>query len=361
MPHHGALDAESYERLTEQLAREGITSVAQLLATPRLEILALTRLFPAELDAVTAAAAHAAMPACATAAELRSRSRALCTGLKSLDDALGGGLCPGTVTEVVGAAGMGKTQLCMQVAALALLGDPAAAVVYVDVERTFSAQRLSEMLRPRLEGEIDANLVEVALLDALSRVHVVRPLASTQLLHALQTVCALTGGVRKIALVVVDSVGALPRAEFSREDRLRRHELLTSLSALLKRTAHMHNAAVLVSNQVIKMMDDAVALCGEMGGSGGTRLEPSLGVTWAHNVNCRLLVSGLAARALESDQKGYSHSLMPVLGGENTSPADLRVVRVEKSPKAAQVDVVYQIDESGLVEAANERPLQRFA
>ena len=37
----------------------------------------------------------------------------LSTGLARLDEALGGGLLPGTLTMIVGATGVGKTQLAM--------------------------------------------------------------------------------------------------------------------------------------------------------------------------------------------------------------------------------------------------------
>ncbi|MEO8271343.1 MAG: ATPase domain-containing protein, partial [Aureliella sp.] len=37
-------------------------------------------------------------------------TRRLTTGLTELDDALGGGLVPGTLTIIAGATGIGKTQ-----------------------------------------------------------------------------------------------------------------------------------------------------------------------------------------------------------------------------------------------------------
>ena len=40
----------------------------------------------------------------------------LSTGVPGLDERLGGGLIPGTLTVVVGASGIGKTQLGLQFA-----------------------------------------------------------------------------------------------------------------------------------------------------------------------------------------------------------------------------------------------------
>ena len=42
------------------------------------------------------------------------------TGIPQLDDALGGGLIPGTLTVVMGATGIGKTQLGIQYAGAGL-------------------------------------------------------------------------------------------------------------------------------------------------------------------------------------------------------------------------------------------------
>jgi KaiC len=49
----------------------------------------------------------------------------LLTGIPGLDELLGGGLIPGTLTAVVGATGIGKTQLGVQFARAGLLSSPA--------------------------------------------------------------------------------------------------------------------------------------------------------------------------------------------------------------------------------------------
>lgn len=52
------------------------------------------------------------------------------TGLKNLDTSLGGGLLPGTLTMVMGATGVGKTQLAMafRAAGMAQEGQPGAII-----------------------------------------------------------------------------------------------------------------------------------------------------------------------------------------------------------------------------------------
>ncbi len=52
------------------------------------------------------------------------------TGIAALDELLGGGLLPGTLTVVVGATGMGKTQLGIQYAHAGLAAEQATGVVF---------------------------------------------------------------------------------------------------------------------------------------------------------------------------------------------------------------------------------------
>ncbi len=85
----------------------------------------------------------------------RASEASIATGLKPVDDALCGGVANGAITELVGRSGCGKTQLCLTLSAMVGLraarrlqsgvAATPAAVVYIDTERKFSAERLSEI------------------------------------------------------------------------------------------------------------------------------------------------------------------------------------------------------------------------
>ena len=81
----------------------------------------------------------------------RTRQSFLPTRLPSVDRALGGGLSRGALTEVVGPAGVGKTQLCLTMAAVAGLREDlgglgeGTGVLFLDTERKFSPTRLVEI------------------------------------------------------------------------------------------------------------------------------------------------------------------------------------------------------------------------
>jgi RecA/RadA recombinase len=336
----GLVDAEGrpLDHLTADLQRGGMTSLEQLLELSRLELLHTSRLFADDADIVLEAAARASLPAICTARQLKRGSAGLLrTFLPRLDRALGGGLTAGTITEIAGAAGSGKTQMCLHVTAHAVLSDAQANVVYVDTEHSFSAVRFEQLL-----VALSAHLqpADGALASALGRVHVLRPLSSAQLIEAVQAIGQLASGPAKVPLVVLDSVGALVRAEFDRDARKRRHEHLTALSASLKRVATSLGAVVVVANQVVGGEAAGQAGYGELEGLAGVKLQPSLGVTWAHNVNYRLLFQ-CVLRA----PPGVGAGLRLGETGEQS-----RSIRIEKSPKSAQATVPVAIVLGGLVE-----------
>lgn len=69
----------------------------------------------------------------------------LSTTLSALDEALHGGVACGSLTEITGPPGCGKTQFCIMMSILATLptnmGGLEGAVVYIDTESAFSAER----------------------------------------------------------------------------------------------------------------------------------------------------------------------------------------------------------------------------
>ena len=103
------------------------------------------------------------------------------TGLSTLDAHLGGGLPRRAVTELVGPAGAGKTQLCLSVAARALIdgSSDSARVIYVDTEGSFSASRLLQLLLAHGTASASAQQrgdgVGASAEKLLQRVTVLRP------------------------------------------------------------------------------------------------------------------------------------------------------------------------------------------
>eukprot|EP00752_Nemacystus_decipiens_P003322 g3073.t2 len=215
------------------------------------------------------------------------------TGLPAIDDALQGGLPTGMITELVGPAGIGKTQTCLVMAA------------------QFSPDRLVEIASARLPehyGEFSPGGLE-RLLNQVTVYTIDGSSALLEQLESLQT-RIIEGNVR---LIILDSIAALARREFAREETITRQELLTRQAAVLKSLAYTFSAVVVVTNQVTTSFSSASGLQGGRhniashknsssragnpafetevsGGRGESYIIPALGNTWHHCVSNRLIL-----------------------------------------------------------------------
>ena len=247
-----------------------------------------------------------AAPRQVSARELLAASASLVpvvTFCRSLDDALGGGVAPRSVLEVVGAPGTGKTQLCLQVCVDAAIPvefhGPGGGAVYVDADGSFSPERcaaiaremvrhvkrLARRKRPRegreapaeTPGEAAARAAAAKLdVDAvLEGITVFRALDHADVFHALaraEALCA-DGGCK---VLVVDSVAAHLRS--LDVDVGGRARLLARLSLDLAAIANRHDVAVLVTNQLTTKLH------------AGNQILPALGEAWSHAPDLRVLL-----------------------------------------------------------------------
>ena len=154
--------------------------------------------------------AQACCPEAQTVEQLLARrageAHHLVFGLRPLDDALRGGAPAGCITELVGQAGLGKTQLCKQLAVSAQLpvlhGGMGGSVVYIDTEKKFSAARLVEIATARWPERF----ATPEAVEALTRgVVLYTPSTGAELLARLEGLEAVIIE-RGAKLVVIDSI-----------------------------------------------------------------------------------------------------------------------------------------------------------
>ena len=287
-------------RVADGARRAGLSTCRDVLRLGELALVERCDLFLDEARSLLDAAAARASPAPRTALQLlEARAahelRALATGCAALDAHLGGGLRSGSLTEAVGPAGMGKTQLCLAVAARALV-DGAGRVLYVDAERSYQPRRLLALIGDALaaRGRQAERPEELA-----ARVAVHQPTGWAEYAECLGE---LEGELleRPAALLVVDSVAAPVRAHFGKTEFAERASALAEQATLFKRLAEAHGVAVLVTNQVMQTGADAKA-AGSIGlvhGKDDHLLSACLGNTWAHGVNTRLILQCAPTDAL---------------------------------------------------------------
>ncbi len=180
-------------------------------------------------------------------AERRANIGYITTGSKSFDALLGGrGIQSRAVTEAFGAYGSGKTQLGLMFAVNAQLpferGGTNGKCVFIDTEGTFRPSRIKQIA----EG-VGANPEKV-----LKNIFVARAFNSDHQILLLDKVSEMIKNGEPIKLMIIDSLTAHFRAEFSGRGQLadRQQKLNKYLHNLMK-LAEQYNLAIYVTNQVM--------------------------------------------------------------------------------------------------------------
>ena len=180
-------------------------------------------------------------------AKKRSDVVHISTGSKNFDELLGGrGIESRAITEAFGAFGSGKTQLGLALAVNVQLppeqGGAGGKAVYIDTEGTFRPQRIKQFA----DG-LGANPEMV-----LKNILVARAFNSDHQMLLLEKVSELIKSGEPIKLIIIDSLTAHFRAEFSGRGQLAdRQQKLNRYMHELSRLAETYNLAVYVTNQVM--------------------------------------------------------------------------------------------------------------
>jgi len=193
------------------------------------------------------------------------------TGSKAFDDLLGGqGIETKAISEAFGAYGSGKTQLGLSLAVNAQMpiemGGAEGKAVYIDTEGTFRPERIKQIAEAK--GMNPENV--------LKNILVARAFNSDHQILLVDKVGELIKNGELVRVVVVDSLTAHFRAEFSGRGQLadRQQKLNKYLHNLMK-MAEQFNLAVYVTNQVMSnpaMMfgDPTTAIGGNIVGHAST-------------------------------------------------------------------------------------------
>jgi len=180
-------------------------------------------------------------------AEKRKEVGFISTGSKNLDQLLGGkGVETKSITEAFGAFGSGKSQLGFTIAVRVQLptemGGAAGKAVFIDTEGTFRPERIRQI----------ANGLGLNPENVLKNIFVARAFNSDHQILLIDKVGEMIKNGEPIKLIVVDSLTAHFRAEFSGRGMLadRQQKLNKYLHNLMK-IAESYNIAVYVTNQVM--------------------------------------------------------------------------------------------------------------
>ncbi|XP_055835487.1 DNA repair protein RAD51 homolog 2 isoform X2 [Solanum dulcamara] len=270
----------------------------------------LMELLDVDLSVVTSAVAHISEITCPpyqTRGQNENMAGHLPTSLKGLDNALCGGIPFGVVTELVGPAGIGKTQFCLKLSLLASLpssyGGLDGSVIYIDTESKFSSRRMIEI---GFNSFPEVFQTEGMAQEMAGRILVLRPTSLSEFTDSLQKikVSLFQHGVK---LLIIDSMAALLSGD-SRElftlssegvqGPQRQHSLGWHIS-FIKSVAEFSRIPVVVTNQVRSQSRDGNSYYSFQEQSRGesseaatkvdSHLVAALGIHWAHAVSIRLI------------------------------------------------------------------------
>jgi DNA repair protein RAD51 len=125
------------------------------------------------------------------------------TGLEKLDDILGGGIKNGTITDIFGASGTGKTQLVLQIMVNSLLDG--GTIFYQDTTGTFRPERLLDLFKPKGLDPIFLDKVTVGRITNTS--------------EQIANISKISES--NFSLVIIDNITDLFSFEYSKEEQMR--------------------------------------------------------------------------------------------------------------------------------------------
>ncbi|KAI2511333.1 Pfam:KaiC [Fragilaria crotonensis] len=263
----------------------------------------------------------------------------LSTGMPALDTCLKGGFRLQTISEIVGSAGVGKTQFAMQLCVEA--AKKGFGTIYIDTEKKLNLDRLREIATLRATGaraderqgdegflynvELPAQQLRDGYKhqsDVLNNITVHKPSTTTELLLIARTIEeeillrneeALTSDSKfPVHLLIVDSIAAPLQRDFGGGGSLtaQRSAMLMEIASEFKKLADQLQLYVIVINQVAS--------------SNSTTVRAAMGNSWHHCLSSRIVL-------------------------EHKIPSDpMRRATLVKSNVAGNASIYYQITMKGV-------------
>lgn len=281
-----------------------------------------------------------------------SEPHILSTGCAQLDALLGGGLhSTNGIYEIVGEAGVGKTQLamqlCLQVQLNAIYGGLEGGCIYINTESSLRSDRLMQLAEQmskrhawmQQQSENGYNWLDYILHYQCNTVDELDTAISVHLKNTLHDNAQLSDTM-PLKLIVIDSITSVFRSDrhdnvsdvkrtqstqYSNADArasstvsAQHSDVMFKLSAKLKQYSVQCKIPVVILNQVTDLFVDnlynnyAVFQYQQSVNSSGRRVIPALGLSWANCVNTRLFMAR-DRKASSTDEFGNIKRTMHVI------------------------------------------------
>lgn len=230
-------------------------------------------------------------------------SPGIVTWSEQLDSMLGGGIPLQAITELCGAPGSGKTQLCLQlcidVQIPENLGGLSGQAVYIDTASNFSPHRVREMAEACCKHCHQLSMSSQKIPNAISEdfctesvlkgIHFVSAHGISQLLAAIKLLSKILEQNPKVRLIVIDNL-AFPFNSGNSCSTIDRTSYIYRIFSDMQRLALEKKLAVVVTNQLTTRLIKSVNVKSE--------LSPALGESMGHRVTQRLLLGRIPGNAI---------------------------------------------------------------
>jgi len=159
------------------------------------------------------------------------------TGLLGLDDLLGGGIVDGTIIDIFGPGGSGKTQLAMQISLNSL---PNGIVLYQDTTGGFRPERMMQLIKLKnLQSSLLDNMIVARITNTAEQFEYVKKISELS-----------------PKLVVIENITDLFTFEYSREtNSLEKHVRFMEYMHLLSMISINTRIPIVVTN-IVRSSDD---------------------------------------------------------------------------------------------------------
>lgn len=260
--------------------------------------------------------------------------RKLSLGCSVLDRYLRGGILSQGITEISGESSSGKTQVCMQLCLVVQLpyrlGGLDGGAVFISTEDIFPSKRLQQMI-PEFEQKY-RNVFNNSKPSIGDSIFIEHAADIEALLNLICNRLPVLMEKMHVKLVVIDSIAALFRVEYSFQEMAQRSKVMNRIGARLRELSYQNSIPVVCVNQVSAVMDDSDC--------GSNSVTPCLGLTWSNLITVRLMLSR------SSGYNAVTHDVEQVAQLQEDCPRrDLKVVF---APHLPNITCSFTVDSSGV-------------
>ncbi|CAH0728492.1 unnamed protein product, partial [Brenthis ino] len=266
-------------RFFEVLEKAGICTPKQIIVLSHWDIKKATNLLYDDILLLKSIVSNYYSPICVTCDKFQKKTCRIKTGCSAIDNLLRGGFRKGTITEIYGESGTGKTQIALQVAAYC--GDKGS--VIISTEDIFPVKRFNQINKAIINRSENADSGKSTFIEHLTDSH--------ELLSCVRVRLPILLSKNRISSVIIDSVAAPFRSEHT--NYVQRAEELREFAVTLLNLAQEYNMAVICINQVTASFD------------GSDDVLPTLGLVWSNMMSYRFKLRKISETIQNKDSSHH--------------------------------------------------------